>query len=719
MTANDQPLSQRLLRECRDLLEHDLGELIEELGPVIAEDLSSLISTTRDDLRKREYVRLRGDLQERWDTLLDAFRDELARQVQPARVADTPTALAPRFSELQLVDDRELTEHIVMREFVGRVSEACSEEIYALDRRIAHLHGREQLDAADNRCGAPAVCAAVGAGCTALCKDLDIHTLLLRQIERHLCLELPVLYRAMNELLVEAGILPQLKRSYRHAPPSGTVATSGVNVMSTLQRLAQARMPGGTRVSGGGGGGQDLQPGMVAISAAFLESLQAFQVDPTFSPSAPTNVVRLARDSAAARQVQPLEAITLDIVSTLFDLIFDDDKVPDIVKGLVSRLQIPVLKVALLDQQFFADRSHPARRFLDSISGVAIRWGKTVNEGDPFYVKLSELIKRIQDSFDQDTECFGKAITELADFVSSSEAIEAETSRALAEILQRKEEELRAQREIDATARQAANYALAPLLATRLPKTIERFLLDQWREVLYKHALASGSAGTLFHEAERLAADLVWSVSPKKAAEERKHLAALLPRLLSGLQAGLDLIGLASEERHQFLDALLALHSAAIRGDKHKHDAVADLTEVASPAEEATAVVLHVTNSEENGIQIEEVSLPEAEDAADVQTMDRTSLRRVKHLVRGDWVEFVGDDGQSRRERLTWISPRRTLYLFSNHASKCAISITPEALAYRLLADTARLVERNAPLFERALDDAIKSLDFTREEAGG
>ena len=79
-------------------------------------------------------------------------------------------------------------------------------------------------------------------------------------------------------------------------------------------------------------------------------------------------------------------------------------------------------------------------------------------------------------------------------------------------------------------------------------------------------------------------------------------------------------------------------------------------------------------------------------------------------LVRGDWVEFI-DDGQTRRERLTWISPNRSLFLFSNRAFKSAISITPDALAHRLQTDTARLVEREATMFERALDGAIKALD--------
>jgi hypothetical protein len=448
----------------------------------------------------------------------------------------------------------------------------------------------------------------------------------------------------------------------------------------------------------------------VAISAAFLQSQQSLQAIPDATPGTLTNVVRLARDSEAARQVPPLEAITLDIVAMLFDLIFNDDKVPSAVKGLVSRLQLPVLKVALVDQRFFADRSHPARRFLDSISGIAVRWGDTVNEGDPFYVKLSQLVARIQETFDQDPDIFGTAIAELASFVTEREAMETTTSEIVAEAAQRREEELTAQAERQAVARQAATDALAPLLAKALPRPIEQFLRRHWRAVLQAYALAGGADGVPFRTAERIAGELVWSVAPKSDAEERRRLVALLPKLLAGLHQGLDQIGLPAEARRPLLDALMVLHSAAIRADTQGQKAVADLEEAPPPAN-APAVVLQVTHTVAQGIQIEEVSLPDSEVAADSSAQDRTFLRRVKHLVRGDWVEFVDDNGQGRRERLTWISPHRTLYVFSNHATNCAISITPEALAHRLQTGTARLVERDAPMFERALSGAIKALD--------
>ncbi len=728
VTNINQRNSEKLLRECRELLEQDLGEFIEELGPVIAEEMLVLIDSSRDDAKKTQYLRLRTDLKNRWQTLSAAYREELTKQLQTDKIVETSQRELPSFAELQLVNDKDLTEQIVMREFVARVREACSEETYALDRRIGHLTGREEQDDGDNQLGPATVCSAVHAGCLVMYEDLDQRTLLLRQMERHLQSELPQLYRVINEVLIEAGILPTLKRSYRSSAQLGPQAAAAdtANIMSTLQRLAHARsqgvggegIPSGSRTNAGstGNGGprtvSSIRGEAQSCDTAFFESLQVFQASPAATPGALTNVVRLARDSDGARQIQPLEAITLDIVAILFDLIFNDDKVPNVIKGLISRLQIPVLKVALLDQQFFADRSHPARRFLDSISGITIRWGKTVDEGDPFYIKLSQLVERIQSTFDQNADIFGTSITELAAFVNENEAMEVETSRVVAEIVERNESELNSQHEQLANARQVANQALLPLIEPGLPKFIERFLLGFWQDVLQKHAHLS-ETDNAFHDAENIARELVWSVAPKRNADDRKRQVAMLPNLLNGLNQGLDKIAADADARRKFMDSLVDLHLAVLRGEREPKEVVEP--EV-SPPVMVPVIELQVTHTVENGVRIEQVSLPELDVLVDGSPQDHSNLRRVKHLVRGDWVEFIDENSQGRRERLTWISPKRSIFLFSNHASKCAISITPEALAHRLKKETARIVGRDTPMmFERALDSAFKTLDQTAE----
>lgn len=703
MTDTNQATLRKLVDECRELLENELCDLIEELGPTLVEETRALANASQDIARRNACLRLQTALQSDWIKLTPVFRDALARRGEPVKPDERHRQDAQDLASLRILSDDEMAVQLAMREIVDRVDAACSEETNALERRISLLVMRNVLPYGYSPLRVASVCACLETACAAVFPETEQRTLLVHLIGGHLASELPQLYRAINETLIDADILPRLKRSYSDAAPAnaGAAAADAARMVSTLERLAKARMPAG---------GAAAAPGGDAGGREFLNSLHTLQKAPApVSAGAPTNVVRLARDSAAARKVAPVEAVALDIVSALFDLIFSDENVSDSIKALVGRLQMPVLKLAMLNQQFFADRNHPARRFLNSISAIAIRWGKYVDASDPFYRKLSELVERIQNTYDSDAGVFDAAIAELGDFIAERDVIETEASRVLAEAVRSREEEIRSQREAQALAQKTADQYLAPLLKATVPKAIEHFLRSYWRDVLQSRIFAFGTDDAPAVEALQIASKLIWSVAPKKEAADRQKQAVALPAILKGLNAGLDEIGITAEERHAFMDTLVELCLAALRADT-RAERKADTKMDTKPPVIRPGPTLQVSHATESGVRVQDISLPAGEDQGGENTPDRASLRRVRQLVRGDWVDFI-TAGQSRRERLTWINPSRTLILFSNHATECAISITPEALALRLKNQTVRLVKRDTPVFERALHGAVKSID--------
>ena len=154
---------------------------------------------------------------------------------------------------------------------------------------------------------------------------------------------------------------------------------------------------------------------------------------------------------------------------------------------------------------------------------------------------------------------------------------------------------------------------------------------------------------------------------------------------------------------------MVKLHSAALKGE---------VSEQALPppppaAEQPGAILpldegdLLVTRTIDNGVQVEEIILVGASPVW--RPDDRDIFQRVNDLRRGDWVEFVDDEGNSNRERLNWISPQRGILLFSNHRSAKAISITPDALARQIRNGKALIVEDDV-IFDRALNGALESL---------
>ena len=63
----------------------------------------------------------------------------------------------------------------------------------------------------------------------------------------------------------------------------------------------------------------------------------------------------------------------------------------DSIKALIGRLQIPVLKAAMLDGAFFSKKSHPSRLLVNALAEAGIGWSPTMGQDDPLYRKIEQL----------------------------------------------------------------------------------------------------------------------------------------------------------------------------------------------------------------------------------------------------------------------------------------------------------------------------------------
>src|SRR5690606_40996119 len=98
---------------------------------------------------------------------------------------------------------------------------------------------------------------------------------------------------------------------------------------------------------------------------------------------------RASAKSGKARVVGEVDEDVINLVSMLFEFILDDRTLPDSLKALIGRLQIPLLKVAVLDQSFFSRGSHPARRLLNEIATAPTGWGDQVEtQSDSHYTTI-------------------------------------------------------------------------------------------------------------------------------------------------------------------------------------------------------------------------------------------------------------------------------------------------------------------------------------------
>lgn len=747
--------SGRMLNNCRDLAMRRLSASLRDMLAEIEEDLFQMAETAYDREMQNLYLEVRGKAKEKWPNVEAAFSRnfvELFNRKMRGELGSAVQTMAVSSFELKLVEEDELAESIALQEIAGHLREKCEDELGLLGERVAVLLGRRELDDEENPISPQAVCSALKSACDEIEGSVKLKLILLRQIEQHVSKALHSVYADLNTEMVRWNVLPDLKRGYRRAenhpsagkpaqkpaeaqtPPDGKPAP---DLFSALRQLVQAQYAGavfGGESPAGGQAGPFLTqvpacpaPAADSFSNGFLESLTHLQRGDTRKSEqadglpdlgvalGTMNVLHQIKASGLAQGIGQLDAITIDIVAMLFDFIFDDAKIPDPIKALVGRLQIPVLKVAMLDKSFFSSRTHPARRLLDGISHASIGWGQEVDQGDPLYKEISRIVERVQTEFERDVQIFTDLLGELEAFLAAREAQADAVAERSAELIE--------QRENDEIAWVIAGEAVSRRLSADAPAAVRQFLLNHWQQVLKELYLRHGEEHRTFLDAIATMDSLVWSVAPKTSSEERKKLVGTLSGLLRSLNAGLDLIGLPHGQRNFFFDSLVSLHSTAVRAGLQANAAMETVdvtkaggTDVTEQPVEPSAADRYPVNPEgelfitricQDDVQLEEVALigvsPTAVSGNDLYR------DRVAALKRGDWVEFSQADGLPTRARLSWISPQRGVYLFTNPQSPRATSISPEALAHQFRNGMADIVA-DEPLFERAVNGVLGSL---------
>jgi len=419
-------------------------------------------------------------------------------------------------------------------------------------------------------------------------------------------------------------------------------------------------------------------------------------------PEGKHNVLRDLQQSPLGKKANQLESMTIELVAMLFDFIFETKDLPDGIKALLARLQIPVLKAAMLDGAFFAKKNHPSRLLVNALAEAGRGWTPVMGTNDPLYSHIDALVHRILDGFTDDLTIFDEAREKLERFLADEEqAAEANIQSTAVEIDQTDRKEMA---EIVAKSEIERRIEMYPV-----PNFLAWFLRQQWVRTLQELYLTQGEESEPWEQAIAMLEDLVWSVQPKRTKDDRKHLVALLPALLKRLSGALERIEWPPEGREKFMANLVEAHAASV-----KPAVVTAALGTQSVAEQAKAEAeqAKVDGDPEKAAKAE--ALAEAmtqaspEPAKEHEVVEDQFLEIAQDLERGTWIEFEADDGQLQFAKLAWISPLRGTYLFTNRQGLKALSMNAEELADRFRTDRARLVEA-APLIDRAFGSVMAS----------
>ncbi|MDP1644577.1 MAG: DUF1631 domain-containing protein [Thiobacillus sp.] len=691
-----------VLHGCRDLLIEGATRVLTRQTEAMENTLLAMADRSPLLDTRNSYYSAQGILNTRANELLSACKDAYCQTFNDfAHNREKPAGA--ELLELSLVDDQDYEITLAVDKATSRLRYNCAEELVALDARIAHLLGRSDLSENDSPLGPRILCEALLDGITRMQLEQDIQIVLLNQFDLVLTTELAHIYQSINRYLIDRGILPDLKvgaksRAQNTSAAQNSPASAGPALAMQGQtggdmfRLFEQLAHGGSAAAGAGAGG--YAGGAAAGLAGFslLDSLGQLQSGammlpgggrfelPLLEAATIQNVLRSLQQSPVMQAASPLDAVLVDAVAMLFDVVFDEAAIPDRLKAQIARLQIPVLKAAMLDRNFFSQSNHPVRRMLDAIATLAVHLPEN-EAGNARMEAISQVVSRVLDSFEQDIAVFDSAATELEAMGTLledtlEETVDASLQQDIAQLKQSERAELAPVIVHDFINRALKEQSVAD--------AVREFLRRDWAQLLTLDYVKEGEQGAHFNSHVETMRELVWSVQPKADMDARLMLVRILPGLLKRLREGVAEIGLPQKLCDRFFATLVILHANAVRPNAQPvplPDITPEEIEELAPSPAADIAAMTAPVSE---------AVPAAPEVEDEFTL------RARALNKGDWVEFHYDDGTFRWARLGWASSIKNTYLFSDQDGMNSFSISLHRLADKLRRSEAVLVERKS-----------------------
>ena len=229
------------------------------------------------------------------------------------------------------------------------------------------------------------------------------------------------------------------------------------------------------------------------------------------------------------------EKAIIEVVALMFQSILAEDRIPPAVRVWFARLQVPVLRVALAEPEFFSNLNHPARQLIDRMGACVMGFDATSINGSALEAEIRRVVQVIEQYPETGRRVFQLVYDEFEKFLSKFLTEKQATSR-LVTVAQQVE-----QRET-----LAIQYTIELRTMLRdmpVRDEIREFLFKTWAEVLALSAVRDGPQHADTISLKRTAADLVWAASAKPNRSDRAQVIQNLPGLLQRLRQGLALMG--------------------------------------------------------------------------------------------------------------------------------------------------------------------------------
>ncbi|WP_166251617.1 DUF1631 domain-containing protein [Marinobacter salicampi] len=712
-------LSPELVR-IRDTVVAGLGDLLQGAFDAVDDSLFELANNARSNNEQNRYFEAMREIRIKRKGIEKHFQSAVAHLFsfppRTAALAAPDQSTQPTADSLSLVHNDDLEEEVALNAMVTKSRAYFQGPLIQLQARFSQVYANASESDPVNPLSPEHLCGAFVEAAQALEIQIRERLIVLKQFDRYVVSNLGMLLDEANRILAQAGIIPNFRfhgktgeQAQRKAVPQTAEVSAKqpeqpawnenesrkdeVLFEQIRQMLAQQRAEGGAP--------RAADPALHVVGGAELAQLL------TGLPQAPVSYGSVSNLSAGEPLVINLHEVVehlirgtrtedgkkpalnemdedlINLVSMLFEFILDDYNLSAPIQVLISRLQIPILKVVIKDKTFFSKANHPARKLLNSLARAGIGWSDSDEKTrDKLYEQIHTIVLRILNEFEGDVTIFEKLGEEFDQFL-------ARENRKASLVEQRTRESERG-RIKSQKAQETVDQLLTEKLARhRVPDSIRDILFNGWSRVMFL-AYLRNDVEHRWNQAVRVVDDLIWCLHPHLEDEERDQWVRVVPGLLKALRAGLEEVSynstrlddMMSELKHELTEAFRA-HALAEARDP----------EPMTEPEETLA-------TQKSAIERQQ----EFEDAAIAEYVTQVDTIEIGH-----WVEFKLVNGTSFRCKLSAVIEEADCFVFVNRMGLKVIEKTRTELAHEMRRGRLATLEQGA-LIDRALDAVMGSL---------
>lgn len=508
----------------------------------------------------------------------DNFNAHFAELVRPNRsqVSAGDELAHATMDNLGLVEDDKMEQDVAISSVISKTRQDCQENIYHLALRFDYLLPDLKVTEANNPLDPKQICEAFTQAATRLELDLKARIILFKQFDRMVARHLNKIYSLANELLINAGVLPKVVPSVvKKSTAPGPVATNEAskdgpdaqdgaeqaafggttasnysfeqlsNLLSGL-RAAAGSDPDIAAVSTSGGNyGQPISQDTLVSQLTDIQKQFAEAKTPRTKEELKATIYHILQASGEDGRPSSLsqsDEDVINLVSMFFEFILDDRNLPVPIQALVSRLQIPVLKIALKDKKFFNNSKHIARVLINEIAALSIGWNESQKEQqDALFELINSVVHNINDEFVGDFAVFQRELDRLLDF-------KAKESKRAKIVETRTNQAAEGKAKTDHTKKLVQTILLQRLNKQEMPKEIADFLINHWQKLLVLVRLKAGDSSPEWLSNLQVVDDLIWVVQDHSDEKSLKRVQRIRPKLLSEIKNGLATTGTAKED---------------------------------------------------------------------------------------------------------------------------------------------------------------------------